>query len=173
MTTGTHVKRNTAGGFTLVEAMISALIVATMLVAALNTVGASARAQSTTTTSLRAWHMAGLLMAEIESLPYADPDLIALPLGLDPGELAQDRSTFDDVDDYNAYTAAPATRRDGSLVCADSGWSFAVNVKWVDPAQPDAVAGTLFESNLKRIEVVVAYGGKPVANLMSLKANVN
>lgn len=160
-------------GFTLVEAMISALIVATMMVAALNTVGASARTQSATITSLKGQHMAMLLMTEIESLPYKDPDLIPLLLGVDVGERALDRSTFDDIDDYHGYTQSPVTTRNGTQLSLDAGWAFTVDVGWVDPAAPGALTGTLLESNLKRIEVIVIYKGKPVANLVTLKANVS
>lgn len=160
-------------GFTLVEAMISAVIVATMLVAAINTVGASARTQSATATSLRAQHMAALLMTEIESLAYKDPDLASLLLGLDAGERAQVRSTFDDIDDYKDYTQAPPTTRDGTLLSTDPSWAISVAVEWVNPADPGAAAGLLVESNLKRIEVIVTFRGKPVANVVSLKANVN
>ena len=162
-----------ACGFTLVEAMISAIIVATMLVAALNTVGSSARAQSAAVTSLRAQHMAALILAEIDSLPYRDPEVILPTLGLEAGERAADRSTFDDIDDYRNYEQAQAQSRSGTALSDELGWTISVQVEWVTPSSPGDAAVSLLETNLKRIQVTIALRGKAAAVLATLKANVD
>ncbi len=64
--------------------------------------------------------------------------------GLESNENASDRNTFDDVDDYNGYTAAPPTHRDGATIDGYEGWSFSVSIT---PADPDATGITTATSN--------------------------
>ena len=61
-------------GFTLVEAVISLIIVATMFVAALNTVGTSRLSQHKCSLGSRGRLFAESLMTEILRLDYLDPD---------------------------------------------------------------------------------------------------
>jgi hypothetical protein len=92
------------------------------------------------------------LMAEVLSMPYEDPDGASL-LGLDLNELLGSRATFDDVDDYNGYSAASAENKQGVALAGYAGWRQQVAVAWVTLADPSTTS--LTETGLKRITVTV------------------
>jgi type II secretory pathway pseudopilin PulG len=157
---------NCLSAFTIVEAVISTIIVAVMFVAALNTVGASRLTQYKASLVSRGRLLAESLMSEILRQNYEEPDG-ATDLGLDPGELATTRVDYDDVDDYHGWSATPPTARDGTVLANSTGWQQAVVVRWVDPSQPDQVVAT--ESGAKRITVTISYNGVPQASITALR----
>ncbi len=88
-------------GLTLVEMVISIVLVAVLLLAALNMLGSASLGQRTTDGQRRGNQLAQDLMNEILLQPYAeetDPDSFGLE-GIENVPL--DRSLYDDVDDYN------------------------------------------------------------------------
>jgi hypothetical protein len=157
---------NTRPAFTIVEATISTIIVAVMLVAALNTVGVSKTTQFRTALVARGQLLAEALMAEILLQSYQEPD--ATPVfGRETGELATVRSAYDDVDDYQGWSASPPTARDGTVLTNSTGWKRTVTVERVvatDPAQTSAT-----ETGAKRITVMALYNGVPQATLVAVK----
>ncbi len=50
------------------------------------------------------------------------------------GEIADDRRTFDDVDDYHGWFASPPQLRNGDPIDMYEGWSRGVSVSRVNPA---------------------------------------
>src|SRR5216110_119218 len=110
-------------GLTIVEAAISVVIVAVLLVAALETLGAAARARVIQAGQCQAPALAGQLMAEIRQANYADDAVPNGPLGPEAGEVnGKDRTGFDDVDDYNGLSESPCRARDGSSLPAIGDW---------------------------------------------------
>ncbi len=107
------------------------------------------------------------LMAEILATSYSDPTG-ANTIGLDSGESASDRSTFDDVDDYDRWTAG-ARKRDGSWLVPDPSWSLRVRVQWVDPAAPDTVSAS--ETGVKRVTIESLRNGRLTASLSALRTS--
>jgi prepilin-type N-terminal cleavage/methylation domain-containing protein len=156
-------------GFTLVEAMMSILIVGVMFVAALQTLGSSRLSQATIANQRRGYELAQQLLAEMIALPYKEP-AGGTTNGPDTGEVNGKRSLFDDIDDYHAWTEQPPALKDGTALTNLADWSRRVTVTWVDPASIDTTRGT--ESGMKRITVSVSRGLKPVASLTALRANV-
>ena len=154
--------------FTLVESVISLVIVGVMLVAALNTVGASRLNQYRTSTRAQGRLLAESLLAEIFTQRYADPNGAAL-FGVEVGEDAGTRDAFDDVDDYHTWTSSPPTEKTGAEMASWGRWRRSVTVEWVDPANPAMVQGT--ESLAKRVTVKVHCGGMPVATLVAIKTD--
>ncbi len=170
MATGAKQKRQTHHdrAFTLVESVISLVIVSVMLVAALNTVGSSRLNQYKTSTRAQGRLLAESLLAEIFTLPYADPNGAAL-FGVEVGEDDVTRDAFDDVDDYHTWTSSPPTEKTGTEMASWAGWQRTVTAEWVDPANPALVQGT--ESLAKRITVKVSFGNMPVATLVAIKTD--
>ena len=154
--------------FTLVESVISLVIVGVMLVAALNTVGASRLSQYKTSTRAQGRLLAESLLAEIFTQRYADPNGAAL-FGVEVGEDDDTREVFDDVDDYHTWTSSPPTEKTGTEMALWGRWRRSVTVEWVDPANPALVQGT--ESLAKRVTVKVHCGGMPVATLVAIKTD--
>lgn len=150
-----HLKRpserpSSRRGFTLVEAAVSVIIVATVLVAALETVGASARARFAQKDQSQGLALAREMLSEISQCWYADPNGGTV-LGPDTGESA--RADFDDVDDYDNWEELPPRSRSGTNLPGFDGWKREVEVRWANPSDPANDAAS--DSGLKRITVKV------------------
>lgn len=153
---------------TLVESVVSIAIVGVMLVAALNTVGASQVTQKKMGERSRAMLLAQDLMAEILQQAYEDPDLASGSFGLTVAEITDgNRSLWNDVDDYNGWSASPPQQKDGTELSDFAGWRRSVSVGWVDPSN----IGTelLSDTGIKRITVTVTFNDLPLAQLWALK----
>lgn len=153
-------------GFTLVETVVSMLIIGTMLVAAMSTVGASKYTQYRTSRDNRGRLLAELLMAEILRQEYEEPDA-TVTFGPESGENGGTRMSFDDVDDYHNWSSNPPENQDGTTISAMDGWQRSVTVEWVDPMDVAQVQGT--ESSAKRITVTTTFDDFPVATLVAIK----
>ncbi len=154
-------------GFTLVEAVISLIIVATMFVAALNTVGTSRLSQHKCSLGSRGRLFSESLMTEILRLDYLDPDGQSV-FGLEPGESASTRTDFDDVDDYHGWSSSPPVEKDGTPIPGLTGWKRSVTVEWVEPLDVTQVSVT--ETNVKRVTVTVIYDDVPVVSLIGIRS---
>jgi type II secretory pathway pseudopilin PulG len=133
--------RDVLAAFTMVEALISTVIVAVMFVAALNTVGASRLTQHRASLVSRGRLLAESLMSEILRQDYQEPDE-APAFGRESGELATTRAAYDDVDDYHGWSASPPVAKDGVPLTNTTGWTRTAQVQWVDPANPTQIGPT-------------------------------
>lgn len=156
----------TRPAFTIIEATISTIIVAVMLVAALNTVGASKTTQQRVASMSRGQLLAEALLAEILQQHYQEPEQTGT-FGRESGESAVSRSTYDDVDDYDGWLDAPLTTKDGTLLTNAGDWKRTVTVVRIDPQNPSQAVAT--ESGAKRITVTAIYRGVPQATLVAIK----
>jgi MSHA pilin protein MshD len=167
----TRARRGTA--FTLVEAVVSIVVVGVMLVGALGTVGAAVRARRVQAGLAERQALALELMHEILQLPYTEPkwdDLryehggaysvvsqtlpwVAPAQGPESDSLGGTRSTFDDVDDYDGWSESPPKTRDGTALPSKTGWRWTAAVAFVNPDNVDVVIGA--DLGLKRITVTV------------------
>jgi len=153
-------------GFTLIEAVISTVIVAVMFVAALNTVGASRVTQLKAALVGQGRMFAEALMTEILQQSYQEPEG-AYVFGRETGELAASRAAYDDVDDYHGWTETSLTDPNGTALPNAANWKRTVTVEWIDPAAPEQVSGT--ESGAKRIKVVAAFRNVPQATIVGIR----
>ncbi|MGE5295343.1 MAG: hypothetical protein ACM3VT_10995 [Solirubrobacterales bacterium] len=152
--------------FTIVEAAISTIIVAVMLVAALTTVGASKTTQHKMALVCRGQLLAEALMAEILQQNYKEPVSTAT-FGYETGESATSRSAYDDVDDYDGWSASPPTAKDGTTLDNSTNWKETVIVDWTNPQSPNQTSTT--ETGAKRITVTTYYKNMPQATLVAIK----
>lgn len=153
-------------GFTIAEATISTVIVAVMLVAALNTVGVSRTTQLKAALVGRGQLLAEALMAEILQQSYQEPtDTVAF--GLETGETATIRSAYDDVDDYQGWSATPPTAKDGTTLTNSANWKQTVTVERIDPRDPTQTSVT--ETGAKKIAVTLLYKNVPQTTLVAIK----
>ena len=176
-------------GMMLVEAALCVVIVGVMLVAALQTVGATARARRVQVGQSQGPALARQLMAEIRQCRYAEePSAVATssstsststtsasaaalpaPLGPDTGELDnKSRLLFDDVDDYHGLSESSARGRDGRTLKGGDEWKRDVTVQYVRPESPDVVV--LDDQGLKRITVTVSGPGGITTTLVALRS---
>ena len=156
-------------GLSLVEAVVAMVIVGLTLVAALNTTGASRLAQRQMGDRARGKLLAQGLMPDILRQDYADPDGHAV-FGSEADESSASRADFDDVDDYNGWSASPPQYKDGTKLPELTGWKRSVAVTYVSPDNLDTTVG--LDLGVKRITVEVTYNGAAVASLTAVRTDV-
>lgn len=164
-----HISHAHQRGITLIEVAVSILIVGGLLVAALNTLGASRMSQLRTADDEHAHMLAQQLIAEIIAQPYEDPDVQTSSLGLEEDVSAQPtaRTLYDDVDDYAGWSSSPPCYKDGSAIEGLSDWQRAAEVVWVSSDDLETPVST--ETGIKRIGVTVKRGEVILAELTTLR----
>ena len=152
-------------GFSLVEAVFSTVIVAVMFTAALGAVGASRVAQYKIRQRCLGRHLAKSLMAEILQQHYAEP--VDTPVfGPETSEGHTSRAIYDDVDDYDCWSASPPQYRDGTVMTHLTGWKREAHVHYV---RPDDLSHVLSDDQgVKRITVKVSHNGLPIITLWGI-----
>jgi hypothetical protein len=163
----TRRTRRQGGG--IAEVLICTFLVGLMIVAALNAIGMVFRTRRMNADRLTGPGLAQDLVAEILSMPYDDPQNPGGAIGVNVGESAANRTTFDDVDDYNGWTAANGVGRDASTRTGYTGWGHSVAVVWIDPT---TLAVSASETGLKRITVAVTSSSGIARSLVALRSNL-
>lgn len=118
----------TARAFSLVEAVISTVIVATMFAAAITAAGVAARDRRIQAEQRTGEALARMLMSEIMAQRYADPGGGTI-LGLDANKLTDSRTTWTDVDDYTGLYERPRLRA-GEHIEGVEEWSWGAKVEY-------------------------------------------
>ncbi|HOW72020.1 MAG TPA: hypothetical protein PKY77_15580 [Phycisphaerae bacterium] len=144
-------------GFGYIEAVISVVILGSAVAMALHTFGAFARGALFDRETTIATELAAQLAAEIRSQAFEDPGA-TIVFGPEADETDGTRQDFDDVDDYNGWTATPPQQRDGTPM--DEYPKFSQN----------AVVEYDGSTDLKKITVTVAKDGQVRAELLLLRA---
>jgi MSHA pilin protein MshD len=155
--------------YTLVEVVVSSLVVSIMLAAALQAVATSRIGLSKMGGVSRAMLYAQDLMSEILQQLYTDPDGGLGTFGLGSAENTGDRSQFDDVDDYDGWAASPLQYKDGSTVSGTARFERRVHVAWVLPDNAKQLSGV--ETGVKRITVEVLLDGDVTAEITALRTS--
>jgi MSHA pilin protein MshD len=149
-------RRRKRGALSLVEVVISTMIVSVLMVATLNTLGAATTSSKSAGNRAVAIGLADDLMTEILKAKYVDPG--ASPVfGLETGESNTTRAAFNDVDDYNGWTEQPPQAKDGTVMANRADWQRRVTIDRVTVSDPTTTSST--ETGVKRIRVDVDYKG--------------
>ncbi len=152
-------------GLTLVEAVLSLLVLAVLATASLSAISQSRAARSAVDEQSKGAALARSFLGEITALPYMESS--STTIGVDGGENASDRTTFDDVDDYNGFSEAPCIGLDGKTIDGTDLWKRSVVVAWV-PVSANTTT-TTSDTGLKRIWVTVSHNGREVTRLTGLR----
>jgi len=148
------MNRRTPKGLSLLEAVVSTVLVGVLLVAALRTVGASVFTQYQSSERATAHMLADGLLAEILAKNYRDTGSSPL-FGREAGESSTSKANYNDVDDYQGWSESPPQFADGSTMPDLTGWQRSVAVDWVDPL--DLSQTQLWDTGAKRITVTVRH----------------
>lgn len=144
--------RVTRRGTTLVEVAISCVLVGVMLVAAMRTVGAVFRTRLVAFQRQQGETLAQELTAEILQARYEEPSLPPGSFGLEGGEVGDgSRAAWDDVDDYDGWSASPPQSKDGTPLPDADGWTRQVVIDRVTCPNPEITSAG--DTGLKQIEV--------------------
>jgi prepilin-type N-terminal cleavage/methylation domain-containing protein len=155
-------------GLSLLEVMISTVLVGVCLVAALRALGMTLFTQTGMTDDAVAACLAEDLLYEVLQKHYSDPSGDSA-LQVDGDEAAEQKSSFDDVDDYHGWQENPPQDESGQAIPGFDDWTRSVRVELVEPADPTKVSAS--DQGLKRITVEVVKGGKIRATRSGLRAN--
>ncbi len=156
-------------GWSLVEVVVASLIAGMMLAGAMLTLSAALRSALSAGRTAQAVALAKDLMEEILQANYRDPD--GNPIWGIEEPSADNRSAFDDVDDYAGWAESPPQARDGTPLEGLSGWQREVGVANVDPNDLATTLATGDDRGVRRIQVVVKYQGQTLAELTALKTS--
>ncbi len=153
-------------GSTLVEVAIASMLVGVMLVAAMRSVGAVFRTRLVAFQQQQGDTLAHELMAEILQAYYESPSVASGSFGLEAGEVGDgSRAAWDDVDDYNGWSASPPQSKDGTALPDADGWTRQVVVDRVTRANPETTS--VSDTGLKRIKVEAT---SPAGETFTVKA---
>lgn len=153
---------------TLVEVIIAMAVLSMLMGAVLSAVNLSAKVQLSTAERLEGGVLAWQLAEDIASRPYEDPTTTGeFGPGLD--ENASDRTTFDDVDDFDGWKESPPLHDDGTALTGRDGWELLVRVEPVDgtdlrTARPGE------ETGVKLVVVVAQHNGREAARVGRLRS---
>ncbi len=162
--------RITRTGFTMVESVISLLIVGVMLAALLNTVGSARTSRYLADQRGMAANLADEMMNEIMAQSYEDPDQTTTSIGTEGGETAAaGRTGFDDVDDYDGWTRKPPIDRDGNAITGAEDLRRGVSVTYANKSNPGHTHGS--DHGIKRIVVRIRQGGMVLATRTALRTD--
>src|SRR3954463_7464991 len=159
-----------SSGLTLIEVIASTLIVSLMAVAALNALGAATKSANSIGNRAIAAGLADELMSEILTQSYSDPDGSPV-FGHESGESSTVRSAFDDVDDYNGWSASPPQYRDGTVIPDRTNWRQRVTVTYVVPTNP--TQSTSSDQGAKLIRVRIDYQGVTLADQYAIRTDTD
>jgi type II secretory pathway pseudopilin PulG len=154
------------GGFSAVESVFAMVLVAGLLVVALDTVGASSVAQRSLEQRTTARMLASELMAEIMAQDYEETEE-APTFGIEPSEAGGTRAKFDDSDDYAGWSESPPQSKEGVERLEYSDWQRVVSVHRIDPSNYQNMA--FLDTGLRKITVNVLFKGDKWATLTALR----
>lgn len=159
----------TSGGFTLLESLLAAVVLAGAISAVIWPFSVAAQNQQASERRTLASCLAQELMEEVIAKPFNDPDG---PGGLGPEVGETTRADYDNIDDYHGYSEAAGQIRsfDGEVMAGDAGAYLSRNVTaaYVYVSGQDISEDPTFIS----VTVEVQYRGTPIATATRLVYSV-
>ncbi len=157
-------------GVTLIEIMISLILVSTVLLVSITASANLLRNNVQRRAAVDANVLGRQIAEEVSAQHFVDPDTPGF--GLETGEIATDRTTFDDVDDYHGFAATPPTHRDGSVIDGYLGWTFSISVSPCHPTITGALRTGDTAASLREIRVTCVSPEGVAADTVTLVSNV-
>lgn len=147
--------------FTYLEVLMAVVILASALIPLLNQFYIGFKGNATAELISQAVGLSGDLVEEIKSRRFDENEYPNEPVppaefGVDSGEDANDRTTFDDVDDYHNWLKTPPEAIDGTVLNDFSEFSRSVTVEYVDVSGSDWVSSATATA-YKKITVTVSH----------------
>lgn len=141
--------------FSYVEVIISVVIISVLIVATMRTFGGLGRSRQNTLEKDSANLLALDMIREIKQLHYEDPGQNSV-FGTEPDETSETRDQFDDIDDYNNWSANPPQDRQGQPLMGYGDITRSVLVRFVSANNFDEVVGN--DEGFKGIAIEVMRG---------------
>lgn len=155
-------------GLTLAEVLTCLVILGVAMTAGVQALGsfaASGRAWKERNTAME---LANALMVQINELPFNDPDGSNV-IGRESGEITDQRTTYDDIDDYDGWDASPPVDATGAPMTAYADYRQQVTVEF-DTTLAARTGWSLGSGNFKKITVTILKDDKELARLTTIRA---
>lgn len=124
-------RANRRTGLALIEVVVCTLLVGTLLLTSLKTLGSVYRFRGENSDEQRGIYLAEEILSRIEMLPYNDPEGGSL-LGRESFE-SYFNSPFDDMNDFHGFSESPPTDQSGGSLPGFADWAWSVQFAYVDP----------------------------------------
>jgi type II secretory pathway pseudopilin PulG len=171
--TSCRAKKRRHRALSMVEAVVSIIIVGVALVAALQVAAMSKSALRIRAERLQGRVLAEQLMQEILAQAYVDPQGADPMCGPSAAELVPgNRSLFDDVDDYCGWSESPPQYKTpqgqpSSITMPNlTGWERSARSDWL---LAPAMSVSASDTGIKRLTVTVKFRGRVVAESVALR----
>ena len=148
-------------GLQMVEVAVASVVVATLLVAALNLLSATMRGAKVASQISLGDQLAVSMMEEIQGHTYGWPASV----------LDSTRESFQSVADYGQWRASPPVDLKGSPI-ADASWERSVAVRPLIADGNRLVEASTADTGCLKVTVTVKRNGKTVRELSSLRCEV-
>ena len=158
-----------AKGLSYVETVLAAAIMSGLLLAGLVLMGNLGRSrQSSTDAEAASWLVINML-EELENQSYSDPDDQEADIGADEDD--ETRQLFDDIDDYDDWSACPPEYQDGSTYSQYSHLTRSVAVGYVSSANLATPTGS--NEGFKEVTITVSRNGTNIEQRKFVFANTD
>lgn len=155
-------------GLSMIEVVLSFIVVSIMLLGALEAVAASRRTVAIAERSATARFLADELLAQVFAKSYSDPNETAI-LGIELTEVAGGKASMDDLDDFDGWRESPPRDATGGKLAGYDGWSREVSVEWVAPDSPNSVKSS--ETGARRITVIAKFNGAEYGRAVAIRTD--
>jgi len=142
-------------GFSYVEALAAAVIMAVLLTAGMRLSGNLARSQHATLDKDSANRLILLMIQEMKSQAYADPEQPG-NFGRESGESAITRADLDDLDDYDNWQEQPPKDSSGQELTQYADFTRQVEVRYA--AANDFTQTVTADEGFKAVNITIRSG---------------
>jgi MSHA pilin protein MshD len=157
-------KPQSAPGFTLIEVLITVVVLAIAATTIMNVFISTVRSSADPLLQQQAVAIASAYMEEIQSQLFADP---LVPESGGP-EVGETRATFNDVQDYNGLSDSGAKDQSGAAITQLSDYKVTVTVTG---HALTAGASSIVASDAMRIDVTVTHPAIDAITLSGYRTN--
>lgn len=158
-------------GLTLVEVLVSLVLVTTVLLVSITASANLLRNSHEDSSGIAADQLTSQILDEIATKDFRDADSNVI-FGLEPDESNATRVAFDDIDDYHNYTVSPPSHRDGTAIDGYSGWTLHVSVQRAEVDGDSIVMASDDDSLLRLITVTCTSPSSEATSQSRLVSNV-
>lgn len=162
-------------GLTLMEVVISSLLVGTVLVSSLSATASWRRFQLQTQSQELARRLAEELVSEIMSVAFIDPTQTSpQAFARESGETTVSRHNWDDVDDYHGLIETTVRDKSGTVITEAAGFTRAVSLSPAVPIEtaPGHAISNDLQAPLRHIVVTVTSSRGQTVIASGLKSNL-
>lgn len=157
-------------GISLVEVTVSMVIVSILSMGVIQMLGIAAQTRALSSDRIRGQQLANQLLAEIQSVHWADPVAGLTSFGVRSDEYdGVTRLAYNDIDDYHGWEQDPPRDRDGTPLSGFENWQRSVQVTYAT-VSGSAVATSGTFTRAKMITVTVSKSGRTVATATAVRS---